>query len=129
MADYGADVSCLDDLDPYFSLVSGKPALAQALSRRLTTPRGSLVYDPEYGIDLRSYLNASPSMHDLSVAKSAIEAEVTADERVSAATAVVSFDRRTSILTVSIDVESAIGPFRLVLASTGVSVSVLRESA
>ena len=42
MSALGVDLYCISDLDPAGRTVSGNEALAQALARRLQTPRGSL---------------------------------------------------------------------------------------
>ena len=59
--DLGTDIStpAALDIDPSFATVSGATCLAQALARRLVTPRGTLLDDAGYGTDLRSYLNDS----------------------------------------------------------------------
>jgi hypothetical protein len=79
----GVDVSCYPDLDPLGTLVSGNTALAQAIARRLTTPRGGLFYDTNYGTDLRLYLNEGMTNEAQSRIKAAIESECAKDERVS----------------------------------------------
>ena len=59
MADLGVDVFAVVDLDPAFRLVSGRVAHAQAIARRLGTPRGDLARigdDPDYGTDLRAFV-------------------------------------------------------------------------
>ena len=68
MTDIGTDLYCISDLDPAGRTVSGPEALAQAIARRLQTPRGALAAigdDPDYGLDLRDYVGddvgAAPS--------------------------------------------------------------------
>lgn len=53
---YGSDWRDLSTLD--FSRLEGQKLLKRALTRRLTTARGSLFYAPDYGFDLRQYLQA-----------------------------------------------------------------------
>lgn len=53
---YGSDWRDLSTLD--FSRLEGKKLLKRALERRLTTPRGSIFYAPDYGFDLSQYLQA-----------------------------------------------------------------------
>ena len=48
----------LPDLDPYFRVVTGRTAVAQALLRRLVTPRGGLLGEPLYGLDVRAAVTA-----------------------------------------------------------------------
>ena len=45
-----------NDIDAGGAYVSGVAALTQALLRRLTTPRGGLFYDPNYGTDIRAWV-------------------------------------------------------------------------
>src|SRR5690606_6969920 len=63
MADLGTTLALTTDegldLDPSFGLVSGRRALAQAILARLDTPQGALWYDPDYGRDLKRWLNES----------------------------------------------------------------------
>ena len=77
---FGVDISALPDLT--FGLNIGLVNVAEALGRRLVTPRGGLFYDPTYGTDLRAYLNlrdTTASRYELEVV-SAREAEK--DERI-----------------------------------------------
>ncbi len=129
MADLGIDISCTDDLDPAFTQVSGTFALAQALSRRLITPRGGLFYDPEYGLDLRAYLNAGITDGDGFAYRLAaqIEGECLKDERVGSVDAQVTFSSVTEKLTVSLSGVASDGPFRLVLSISDVTVEILRS--
>lgn len=126
--DFGTDVDCVDDLDPAFGLVSGTKAVAQALLRRLSTPRGGLFYDPTYGYDLTAFCNADLTDAELFAIGAAIEGECARDERVSRARAAVSFDAAAQTLRIAIDVTSAQGPFALVLAVSAVSVELLEAA-
>lgn len=79
---YGSDLSCRWDLDPATE-VEGIEALGQALARRLDTPRGQLVDDPDYGFDLKSILNEGITTADLNSLSRRIRNELTKDDRVS----------------------------------------------
>lgn len=59
MDGFGIDISATPDLN--FNYKSGLANLRERLLRRLTTPRGSLHYDPDYGMDIRLLLNESLS--------------------------------------------------------------------
>jgi phage baseplate assembly protein W len=50
---FGTD---LGDLEQGDVLVAGQTNLRDALVRRLQTPRGGLWYDPDYGLDLREFV-------------------------------------------------------------------------
>lgn len=127
MTDFGSDVSTFPDLDPTFSPITGRRAVGEAIARRLETPRGGgLFYNPAYGYDLRSAMNSAQSPSSLAAIAAAVENEAVQDERVSAATATVTLDNATNIMRVSLALETAEGPFALVLAISAVSVDVLK---
>lgn len=125
MADFGTDIATPDaaDIDPYFSTVTGWRCLAQAIGRRLTTPRGSLLDDPAYGFDLRTQLNASLTPPQLAALAGVVKREIEADERVESAEVAVTFSA--SALTVRAVVTTGDGPFRLVLAVSAVTTEIL----
>lgn len=114
-------------LDPMFTLVSGRVALAQAIARRLTTAHGTLAWindDPEYGHDVREYLGEDVGPRAEFVIASRVQAECLKDERVRAAqvTATLTSGR----LNLAVRLTDADGPFRLTLAVTGVTVELLK---
>lgn len=127
--DLGTDISTPDasDLDPMFRLVSGTRGLAEALARRLVTPRGTLLDDPAYGYDLRSRLNDNLTPGDLAQLAVDVRAELARDERVEDAAVTVTFANST--LRVAAVVATAAGPFRLVLAVSSVTAEVLAAEA
>ncbi len=57
MTDFVVDVSTFPDLDSSFTLITGRRVIAEAILRRLLTPRGGLAYDPDFGLDVRGWLN------------------------------------------------------------------------
>lgn len=126
---YGLDLSCISDIDPGFRTVSGRRLLAEAIARRLITPRGQLLDDPNYGYDLTGLLKADISTQDLARISSLVEAECEKDERVVSATATVTLQVPTapsSGLFVSVLLQDGSGPFPLVLAVSAVTVQLLQ---
>lgn len=121
---FGLDVSAIPDLDPMLALQGGRRVLAEAVARRLTTQRGSLFYAPDYGLDIRDYLNEGFTPSALFQAQSAIEAEVEKDERVISATVTLS-NPRPDTLRISIRIEAADGPFEMVLSIDQLTVQLL----
>jgi hypothetical protein len=122
--DYGIDIHTPGamDLDPAFSLVSGLQGLGEALARRFVTARGSLPGDAAYGHDLRAYLNhENPPLHTIEAA--AVE-QMELDERVSSAVARATFAADILAITAT-GVARGIGPFRLVLEISAVTVALL----
>lgn len=120
---YGHDLFCVNDLDPGMLEVDGRVCLAQALARRLITPRGGLLDDPNYGYDLTGFLNDDVTHATLASMQGQINAEMLKDERVIAASSTVVFVSGQLIVTISIT--DGVGPFPLVLAVSSVTVQVL----
>jgi hypothetical protein len=121
-AEFGLDVSVSPDLDP--ALTPGV-ALAEALARRLMTPRGRLHYAPDYGLDIREALLARMDEARLRGWRARIEAEVAKDDRVERVTAALRFDPGAERLAVRVGVQTALGPFALTLAVTAAAVQLL----
>lgn len=119
--DYGTDIHCVDDVDRDLSLVSGPLGVAEAVARRLITPRGRLWYAPDYGTDIRAYLNSE--LRPFQIARD-VEAEALKDERVIAADAEV-IRSTADTLEIRLLLTLGDGPFAFVLTITQVSASVL----
>lgn len=117
---YGSDLSCDDDLTAYCDEVGGgsKLALGQALYRRLITPRGSLLDDPDYGVDVPGFLGNGVTQRELAGLAGAIRNELVKDDRVDSAQAEVVLDApqfmRVSVLITPVD--PTIGTFGLTFA-------------
>lgn len=127
--DFGTDVSCTDDLDPYFTLVSGRLALAQACYRRLTTRRGSLPFHPEYGLDLRSYLSQALTPAKIFEINSAIAAELRKDERITRAIVRTTSVEQAASFVCRIELVTAKGPFKFTIRADQVTVALLLDNA
>jgi hypothetical protein len=121
--DLGTDIALLDDIGLRWRLVSGQANLAMAIVRRLSTPRGSLYYAPSYGFSLLDALNGSFTRAQRSQLQGAIVTEVEKDQRVASCVCDVTFGQDT--LTVSLVIQSALGPFDLVLGVDGLTVEIL----
>lgn len=127
LADSGSDVLVFPGLDETFTLVKDGRVLAEALCRRLTTPRGTLPFHPDYGLDLRSFLNESMTQDLLYRLKAAVERECELDERVVTASAAITFTPATQALRVRLSVTTGSGPFRFVLNVTSLTVQMLGD--
>lgn len=117
---WGSDLSCVTDCDAAFSELPATGALiiAQAVVRRFLTPRGGLLDDADYGLDLRSYCNRGVTQQDLRTLQSRCVAEALKDERVLSARIDVATDLA-SVLSVRVLItpsDPALGPFTFVLA-------------
>jgi len=133
--DYGTDISCTDDLNPNLTLVEGTAALAQALQRRLSTPRGRLYRYPDYGYDLRHRVAIEESTSET---QRGIEAECLKDERAREARATVVLvdtyelaqetGRDIGTMLVTVHVDSSEGDLSFVLNVSTVTVELLELS-
>jgi len=113
--DYGRDLSCVTDLTAEMAEVSGRRLLGEALARRLVTPRGSLLDDPNYGFDVRDYIADDQSVSALPIIAASIDAEFRKDERVIDSRTTIQL-AGTGVLTISSTVTDSAGPFQLVVA-------------
>jgi phage baseplate assembly protein W len=113
----GTDFGGLLDISPAMTMVSGRKALGQALARRLMTPRGHLFYDPDYGTDIRDYLNDSFNSY---IVNSQIRNELMKDERVSDVAVSSSFNADSQTLSIQIKVTDNEGDFNLTLSVSSV---------
>jgi phage baseplate assembly protein W len=113
-------------MDAAAAEVSGRTCLAQAMARRLSTPRGRLIYDPNYGYDLTGEINDDVTPRDIARITANVNTECLKDERVVATNVTATFAN--SILVVTIVLTDGQGPFTLVLAVTAVTVTLLQVS-
>lgn len=122
--DYGTDISCVSDCSPEMAEVSGRRSLLEAIARRLITPRGRLIDDPNYGFDLTQFINDDVSPADLARIKSGIEAEGIKDERVISIVAGLNL-LASGVLIVTVDITDEAGEFSAVLSVNAVTISIL----
>lgn len=135
MADLGTDTSTpagsdgLPGLDPAFRVVSGRTALAQALLRRLTTPRGTLVGDTGYGCDVRAWANDTLSAGDLRRLEARVADELRADERVDDVAVVVTFAAEVLRIVARVRPVDGSTSLRLTLAVSAITAELLSAEA
>lgn len=122
-ADFGTELSCVRDIDQNGSVVTGPRVVAEALARRLSTPRGRVIDDPNFGFDLTQFINDDTTKSGLVAMQSGASAECLKDERVLQAVTTASL--LNGVLTVRVNFTTAAGPFSLVLAVSQTSVAVL----
>lgn len=114
---YGSDFSGVQEIDANWTFLSGdkqeRLAYAQAIVRRLSTPRGAMPRDRSYGYDLRAML-ADAGLTTTQAAM-AIRSEVLADERsrecVVDITESGALNARTWYVAISVIPYSEAGPF------------------
>jgi phage baseplate assembly protein W len=124
MTDFGTDISCVTDLADDGRTVTGRMVVAEAIARRLITPRGRLIDDPDYGYDLTAFINDDLTPAALAGLRSSTEQECLKDERVQGAEVEAELDAF-GLLTVSVDLETADGPFSLVLAVSATTIAII----
>jgi hypothetical protein len=123
----GAPSGILDG-DPSLRVATGRGLLTQRLLCRLSAPRGSYIDCPNDCIDLRDSLSAGMTQADIADLGSEIRDEFLKEEQVTDAEVNGTFSYQTSALTLSIAVESAYGPFLMVLLVTSVTVQLLNSN-
>ncbi len=125
---YGSATQCVDDI-PLISTQTTSPALiiGQRLARRLTTPRGALALigdDPNFGFDVRQYINAKLTAQGRATAESNITNEILKDDQVqSADVAMVIADN--GAVSIDIKFHAAAGPFSLTLNVSQVTAALV----
>lgn len=123
--DYGRDIR----IGKVVGTKSGLKNLIEALVRRLSTAKGSLFYDLEYGLDLRLFLNYEIDRDTLDEIRVSIEQQLERDERVQQARCSVDFNAQTFSLKIDIQVTPVIGQtFTLVVSVNKLSVQLLTDS-
>lgn len=113
----------LEDVDAFST-----EGISQGLARRYQTPRGSLVQDePDYGLDVRAYLNRGLATSDLRALEGELRLEALKDDRISDVEVTVTLPTLTTMtIAVVVTPEDATngGPFDLILAVTSAEVVV-----
>jgi hypothetical protein len=124
---YGGDLSCvqditatLDEVDPF-----SVRALAEAIIRRLSTARGTLIDDFDYGLDLRGFCSRGVPASELAELAGRVRLEISKDDRIDTATVSASYAHGELRLTVRITpFDAQLGGFRLTLAVTSAEVLI-----
>lgn len=130
---YGTDVSCVTAIDPGMAEVSGSIIVLQRCARRLNMRPGSALDCPNDGMDLCARLSkdikltAAGQSPELQQLASDIAAELEKDEAVFEAQVVrMAYQPSTkSINPLAIQITTALGPFTMTLAVSGVSLQLL----
>lgn len=115
---YGRDLSCTTEIHPGLAEVDpmSPVGIGEAAIRRLTTPRGGLPDDADYGLDLRSFANRGVPYAELRDLQGMIRNELAKDDRIADLTVTVTLSRSTD-LAVSIRIvpeHPTLAPFALV---------------
>lgn len=123
--DYGTDIV----IGKTVSLVSGSKNLINAITRRLSTAKGSLFYDLEYGYDLRQFINAEVDDQDIQQIETNVENQVQLDERVRSCQTTATFDYQTQKMRLEIQVTPFVDrTFTLIISVDKLTVKLLTDS-
>jgi hypothetical protein len=126
--DFGSDVSTFvaGDLDPSFNLITGPHVVAENIARRLSTTRGTMIDDPNFGLNLRDFLNSAMTPQQIFALQKSVEAECEKDDRVLDASAQLTY---TSVaggtLRVSVVFNTSAGPFALDLSVSALTPTLI----
>lgn len=119
---FGTDLSCTDDLTSDMAEIGGDSplAVAQAMYRRLTTAHGTVPDDPDYGLDVRDFLNRGLTRLSLQEIPGQIRGELRKDDRIEPTTLSIDMTISADFKSFSLDIrgEAAAGPYSLTLAVT-----------
>ena len=128
---YGRDLSCVSGLATG-RMVRGKTLLAEAIVRRLTTPRGTLYGGDEessYGIDLAAYVGVIGGDVAAAALPAVIESELMKDDRIGSVEVDVSTSTVAGLIAYRVALRvipaDATEDFALTLSVSSVSVDVL----
>jgi hypothetical protein len=103
---------------------NAQQAIGQALLRRLVTPRGALITDPNYGFDVAGMCNRALTVDELRRLQRDVELECKKDDRVESALVNARLPNNTSLtLTIEVTPVSSAQRFELVMAITAGTLS------
>lgn len=125
---YGRDLKCIDDLTTTLQEVGGIELLGQDLFHRITTARGTLVGDKDYGTDARDFCSGALTDRDLASIGTRLELECLKDDRV-ASLVVEATATAPGELSITLSVtpeDSTLRVFDLTLALTSESATLLQ---
>jgi hypothetical protein len=121
-------MDCVFDLTPAMAETSGLHMLAQAAVRRLTTQRGTLIDDLNYGFDVRQFLGSDLSPADVAKIGSQCDSELLKDERIYQSQTTVTL-LAGGTLNIVTTFTPSIGPtFQLVALISNISVALLQPT-
>jgi hypothetical protein len=123
---FGTDLSCTTDLTTLMNEVGGIQIVSEAIYRRLTTPRGANIWDPNYGFDLQTLLNDDVNPGDLPPLQQSIQQECLKDQRIIACQCQLQLlPLPSGVLIITLTLTTGLGPFSLVLSVSNATVAIL----
>lgn len=103
---WGVDVSCVQDADDAFSELGpyDPRIITQAIARRFQTPRGTLLDDADYGLDLRGYLHKGMTQKDIRQLQTQALGEANKEQRIERSATVLTLTLALGVMSVSLRV-------------------------
>lgn len=117
---FGRDTSCTRYLRPG-RLVSGARLLAEACYRRLTTERGTLLYDRNYGLSLSQLISSDMSADEIATLPGKIRSELLKDKRIASVSVSTTVEARGPIWSMTLDIDCLSADRESFSLSVGVS--------
>lgn len=118
---FGRDLSCTTDLAHDYGEIDPQSykGIAEAVIRRLITPRGALLDDQSYGTDVRAFLNRAATAEQLQSYGVLVRNEARKDDRVLECDVAIAQPRLDTLkLTLTITPASPLSTFTFTLAVT-----------
>ena len=134
-ARYGVSVSTFVNgrmgMDREMRLISGPRVVVEDVVRSWLTPRGSLITNPNRGVDVREWLGSSMPANGDYAKKHALEVEALADDRVDQIEVNLTYDKASETLSIAalIQLADAAGPFEFVVQVTALTVTLVLPKA
>lgn len=130
---YGVDLVCVTDLREDFGEENheSQDAIGHAVLRRWITPRGQNPDDPDYGEDIRGFLNKGITTKDIREKAGKLKQEAEKDDRVGACTVTLTPSpdgRELRVSAAIVPKDPAVETFTLTFAVTS-GAQVLKEIA
>lgn len=120
MPNYGYDLWCTDDLTIGMKEIDGNDNItivSQSIYRRLTTPRGQLIDDEDYGYDIRGLLHRGMTANQMLAIPGTIKQEILKEERIDEVNVkIVSANVTTGKLTLEVEGIAQEEPFTLTIS-------------
>ncbi len=126
-SDFGASLDATRGIPRRWSLARGLKNLSNRLLRRFTTGTGTLAWAPDDGLDVRTFLSLEVTRANVELIQAKVAQQAERDEGILSARCEARFDGA-GTLTLALSMQTADGPFRLVLAATSLTVSILEAA-
>lgn len=128
--DLGIDLDCLHDADELDRYTSGIDLLRQDIIHRITCPRGQLIGEPDYGLDVSALLSKGMLPREKSALPGQLESEIRKDPRIE--TVEVTLDAVSDGMggerwTLEVSGTSLYGPFDLIASITEAGELVIND--